>query len=85
MAEGGSNAEVSGDKTAGDGPSMDEITAGLISGQSKSMGEEFVQFSDLENPREGKNRMVLVCLHCRCKVIKPGYATLVDKEVTNKS
>lgn len=81
MAEGGSNSGVSADQTGENGPPMDAITAGLMSGQSKSTSEEFLQFSDLENPREGKNKLMLVCLHCKCKVIKPGYATLVDKEV----
>ena len=47
-------------------PTMDEITSGLMLGQSKSTG---------------KNKMVLVCQLCRCRVIRPGYATLVDKEV----
>ena len=78
MAEGEGSAAEAG---ATGGPSMDEITAGLIAGQSKSTGEEFLKFSQLESPGEGKNKLVMVCLHCRCKVIRPGYATLVDKEV----
>lgn len=77
--EGGSPSQPRGEN----GPSMDEITSGLIAGQSKSTGEEFLQFSDLANPREGKNELVLVCNYCRCRVIKPGYATLVDREVYN--
>jgi hypothetical protein len=63
------------------GLSMEEIAAGLKLGQSKSTGDVFVGFSDLESPQEGKNRMVLVCQHCKCRVIRPGYATLVDREV----
>lgn len=81
MAE-GSSEPPPGEETAGEGPSVEEVTRGLVSGQSKSKGEEFLQFGELENPKEGKNKLVLVCQHCRCKVIKPGFATLVDKEVS---
>lgn len=66
------------------GPTMGQVAAGLNLGQSKSEGEVFIGFSGLENPREGKNRMVLVCQHCKSRVIRPGYATLVDKEVCSR-
>lgn len=78
MAE---NAQPSEEEAAGNGPTMDQISAGLMLGQSKSSGESFVGFSELETPKEGKNKMVLVCQLCRCRVIRPGYATLVEKEV----
>lgn len=76
MAE--NNSSMNGGDAA---PSMDEITSGLNLGQSKAVGDHFIAFSGLEDPREGKNKMVMVCQHCKCKVIRPGYATLVDKEV----
>ena len=80
MAE-NSTQQSNGDSGAGSGPTMDEIAAGLKLGQSKSTGDVFIGFSEVENPREGKNKMVLVCQHCKCRVIRPGYATLVEKEV----
>lgn len=79
-----SSAQSSENSGAGSGPSMDEIAAGLKLGQSKSTGDVFIGFSELDNPREGKNKMVLVCQHCKCRVIRPGYATLVDKEVCTR-
>lgn len=82
MAEANSsNSRPSGGEVT---PSMDEITAGLMLGQSKATDDHFIGFSELDNPREGKNKMVLVCQLCKCKVIKPGYATLVDKEVAGQ-
>lgn len=63
------------------GPSMEEITSGLMLGQSKSTGDRFLEFSELESPRDGKNKMVLVCQRCKSRVIRPGYASLVEKEV----
>ena len=52
-----------------------------LAGQSKSGAKVFVQFSDLENPEEGKNRAYIICAHCQCKVLKPGFGKLVEKEV----
>ena len=59
---------------------LDELKD-MIETQSKSKAEEFIQFSDVVNPGEGKNKLFLVCEHCKCRVIRPGYATLVEKEV----
>lgn len=82
MAEGEGEAGPPSDPNSeGRGPAMEDITSGLMLGQSKSTGEEFLDFPDLENPREGKNKFVLVCQHCKCRVLRPGYGTLVDKEV----
>ncbi len=52
-----------------------------IMGQSKSEADEFINFSEVEHPREGKNKLFLVCEHCKCRVISPGYAAVVEKEV----
>ncbi len=81
MAEG---SACSKDGGTGNGPSMDEIASKLLLGQSKSKGDTFISFSALANPGDGPNRVVLVCQHCRCQVLKPGYATLVEKEVCNE-
>lgn len=81
MAEKGSPT----DEAASNTPTMAEIASGLMLGQSKSTGEQFLGFSELEQPRDGKNKMVLVCQQCRSRVLKPGYGTLVDKEVYNST
>ena len=53
----------------------------LMAVQSKSKAEELVEFKEVENPGEGTNKLFLVCDHCKCKVMRPGYARLVEKEV----
>ena len=83
MAEGGPPSEPSSEGLANSGLSMEEITAGLVSGQSKSKESAFMKFSELEEPSsgEGKNKLHLVCLMCRCRVLRPGFGTLVEREV----
>lgn len=81
MAEKGSPT----DEAASNSPTMTEITSGLMVGQSKSTGEQFLGFSELEQPGDGKNKMVLVCQQCKSRVLRPGYGTLVDKEVYGSS
>ena len=58
-----------------------QLTNDIIFGQSKSESSNFVQFKDLEEVESGKNKFYLVCLHCNCKIMAPGYATLVKKQV----
>lgn len=79
MAEG---QEPPGD-SGGGGRGVDpgEALQELIARQSKSSSESFVEFSELEKPEEGKNQKFLICVHCQCKVMKPGYGKLVEKEV----
>ena len=68
---------------ASSGLSMEEITAGLVSGQSKSKESVFMKFTEVEEPScgEGKNKLHLVCQMCKCRVLRPGFGTLVEKEV----
>ena len=53
--------------------------------QSKSLAESFLEFGQLEPGTavggEGKNSMCLICRTCRCKVLKPGFGTLMEREV----
>ncbi len=58
-----------------------KLTNDIIFGQSKSESSKFVQFKDLEDVGSEKNKLYLVCLHCNCKIMAPGYATLVKKQV----
>lgn len=74
----GGTIEPSG--SGGDDPSIDPSSA-LLSRQSKSSSEMFLEFSELENVTEDKNSKCLVCRHCKCKVLKPGYGTLLEREV----
>lgn len=60
------------------------LTNELIFGQSKSASSKFLQFKDLEGAGSDKNRLHLICLHCNCKIMAPGYATLVKKEVGHR-
>lgn len=66
-------------------PSGSDGDAGAANGvaprQSKSSSQSFLDFGELEGAGEGKNRACLVCKSCRCKVLKPGFATLVEREV----
>ena len=79
MADGsGGTTKPSGSE--GDGSSIDPSSA-LSSRQSKSSSDMFLEFSELENMREDKNSKCLVCRHCKCKVLKPGYGTLLEREV----
>ena len=77
MAEG---QEPAGD-SGGGGSEAGQALQMLIAQQSKSLSESFVEFSELEKPEDGKNQKILICVHCRCKVMKPGYGRLVEKEV----
>ena len=72
-----------GDETSGASAQTRGIalTNELIFGQSKSGSSSFLQFKDLEEAESGKNALYLVCLHCNCKIMAPGFATLVKKEV----
>ena len=54
----------------------------LMAVQSKSKAAELVEFKEVESPEEGKNKLFLVCDLCKCKVLQPGYARLVEKEVS---
>lgn len=77
MAEGDSASAGSGAQQIGG----IQLTNDIIFGQSKSESSNFVQFKDLEEVESGKNKLYLVCLHCNCKIMAPGYATLVKKQV----
>ena len=57
------------------------LTNELIFGQSKSGSSNFLKFKELEGAGAEKNKLFLVCLHCNCKIMAPGFATLVKKEV----
>ncbi len=88
MAEEGgpppSEPELSSGGLASGGVNMEEITAGLVSGQSKSKDSVFMKFSELAEPScdgEGKNKLHLVCLMCKCRVLRPGFGSLVEREV----
>ena len=69
-----------------EGTTDDTSSAGLCacdgtsSRQSKSSSASFLEFRELEETGEAKNSVYLVCRSCRCKVLKPGYATLVERE-----
>ena len=60
-----------------------KLTNDIIFGQSKSGSSNFVRFKDLDDVGSEKNKLYLVCLHCNCKIMAPGYATLVSKEVSS--
>ena len=82
MAECPENSSTSAtgeDETAADS----SAAPGLVLGQSKSKSESFREFGELDAETVGaeKNAVFLVCRSCRCKVLKPGYGTLVEREV----
>lgn len=60
-----------------------QLSAELIAGQSKSKAESFLQFADVNESEDGRNTLVLVCKFCKCKVLKPGYGTMMKKEVSH--
>lgn len=60
------------------------MTQEMLMGQSKCSAEVFMLFDDLPKPVEGTNKLMLVCLNCKCKVMRPGYGSLTEKEVRNK-
>ncbi len=76
MAEGTGGPSASGQIPAGL-----VISADKLMGQSKSSAEKFVDFKDLSEAQEDTNKLILVCFNCKCKVMSPGYGTLVEKEV----
>lgn len=78
MAEGGSQAPPSG----GGAAPVANISADILMGQSKSSAAKFVQFKELPEPHTGNNKLYLVCVHCKCTVMAPGYGLLVNKEVS---
>ena len=75
MAEGSDNSKAPETNEAT--PNSDTASAH----QSKSSSESFLEFSELEGMGEGKNAVFLVCRYCRCKVLRPGYGTLIEREV----
>ncbi len=75
MAE---NSEPSSGEQA---PAALMITKEALMGQSKCSAEEFVLFKDLPEPVEGTNKLILVCLNCKCKVMRPGYGSFTVSEV----
>ena len=79
MAEGPGSTKSP--ENGGETPSLD-LTGALQPHQSKSSSETFLEFRELEGAGEGKNRKCLVCRHCHCKVLKPGYGTLTEREVS---
>ena len=78
MAEGFSDCSKA---TIGEARSLDGQSLDMVGGQFKPESEKFIQFDEVENPKEGKNRLLLVCKHCKCEVMKDGYGTLVENEV----
>ena len=58
------------------------LTNELIFGQSKSGSSDFLQFKQLEATGSAKNQLYLVCQRCNCRIMAPGYGTLVKKEVS---
>ena len=61
-----------------------DLSAVFSSGQSRplTVGHyEFDQLGQNEMVTEGRNSFGLICKTCRCKVLKPHYGTLIDREV----
>ena len=79
MAEGDNSSAANGASSQIGGI---KLTNDIIFGQSKSGSSNFVRFKELEEVGSGKNKLYLVCLRCNCKIMAPGYATLVKKEVS---
>ena len=75
---------IEGESTASATPGGIALTNELIFGQSKSGSSNFIKFQELEGAGSDKNKLFLICLHCNCKIMAPGYATLVKKEVTGR-
>ena len=61
--------------------SIGGASAALLMEQSKSEATDFVEFREVQSPEEGKNKLCLICEHCKCQVMRPGYGKLVEKEV----
>ncbi|XP_003391598.1 PREDICTED: guanine nucleotide exchange factor MSS4-like [Amphimedon queenslandica] len=60
---------------------ISRVTAELLTGQSKSNAVQLIDF-DLAKcyGDDKKNSLMLICGNCKCKVMKPGTGTLIDKE-----
>ena len=78
MAEGGREGST-GEKA----PATLAVSSETLMGQSKSSAEELLEFRDLSDPKDGKNKLILVCFNCKCKIIRPGYCSLIEKEVNH--
>ena len=81
MAEGDRAREGSTEEQAPPTLAVSAETLTGLMGQSKSSADELVEFKDLSEPKEGKNKLILVCFNCKCKIIRPGYCSLIEKEV----
>jgi len=82
MAEESGNKELEGQKVSLPDPVLQGLSVGMIMGQSKSKAEEFMTSEDVDLTENVKNTLVLVCQYCKCKVLKPGYGTLVKNKVS---
>lgn len=60
-----------------------DLSAALSLGQSKALAVCYYEFNELgqDATEEGKNSLALICRTCRCKVLKPNYGTLIEREV----
>ena len=57
---------------------------GLAAGQSKCTSQDQWEFDEIPGPssgQDGGNKYLLTCKLCKCKVMRPGRGTLVEKEV----
>lgn len=61
--------------------SIGGASAAFLMEQSKSEATDLVEFREVQSPEEGKNKLCLICEHCKCQVMRPGYGKLVEKEV----
>ena len=52
-----------------------------LGGQTESGSDLHIQFAEVENPKMGRNKLTLLCKHCKCEVMRSGFGTLVENEV----
>lgn len=70
----------SNDASAPEGAPLSVLDASSLSGQSKSSSESFQEFDEID--LSNKDKYFLICIHCKCKVMRASVGTLIQKEVS---
>ena len=67
------------DTTAPEGATFNAADLSSFAGQSKSLSDTFQEFHEID--QSDKDKYFLICIHCKCKVMRLNVGTLTEKEV----
>lgn len=74
-------AESKDTTTASEGASLTAADLSSLTGQSKSLSDSFLEFHEID--QSDKDKYFLICMHCKCKVVRLKFGTFSEKEVSS--